>query len=799
MILGLRAKLLGGFIALALVTVVLGAFALDALGRMRQRERVMYEDVFGGTYLVASYVERAADGRTAVLEYLLSEDPATQARLRQDIASIDSDLADLSQQMDEADTDREDVETLADVDAAWARFAAWRDRALGMLDGGNRPAALASYEQEGAQLGVLADDAVRSFLNKKVEIGAQIANTSQAAYETTRRVAIGAALGAAIFAILVGLVLTRNIASAVGQVAAAARSLARGDLTQKIGVTSRDELGQMETAVNEMIAYQQEVARVANAIADRDLSQEIRPHGDSDLLGQAFQRMAANLRALVSQLQEREQRVRAVLDSVADGVISVDGTGAVESLNPAAERIFGRRAVEVLGQPVESLIPARLGQGTTHEATGRRADGSQFVLDVSERHLEANGECLSILTVRDATQRKEAEAQAEHLLRSEKMRALGQMASGVAHDLNQSLALISGYGELARHTLERARDPHSLHDYLATVVQAAIDGGETVKRLLTFSQTRTEEVREQVDLARVLPEVSQLTAPRWRAAPEVDAPHIELHVQVDGRVVIEGWAHAVREALTNLIFNAVDVLPEGGSIWLRARRADRHVIVEVEDSGPGIPPELQSRIFEPFFTTKGERGTGLGLAQVYGIVKRHDGEISVESLPGRGTTFRIVFPAAAETPEATAGHEQASEAAGPLRILAVDDEPALARMVGLMLKKHGHLVEAVTSGEQALERLEQQPFDLVISDLGLGAGLNGWQVADRVRARWPHVRVILATGWGAGIDPAEARSRGVEAVIAKPYAAERLRQAVAAVAREVADPDRAWQHPADTA
>jgi CheY-like chemotaxis protein len=172
---------------------------------------------------------------------------------------------------------------------------------------------------------------------------------------------------------------------------------------------------------------------------------------------------------------------------------------------------------------------------------------------------------------------------------------------------------------------------------------------------------------------------------------------------------------------------------------------------------------------------------------VYGIVQRHDGEISVESKPREGTTFRLVFPAAkAVQPAPDKNGIGAVPAATPLRILAVDDEPALARMLSLVLAKHGHQVEIATSGESGLERLEQQEFDLVITDLGLGSGLNGWQVAEQVRQRWPNVRVALATGWGAGIDPAEAQARGVEAVVAKPYAPETLRRVVAGIADEIA-------------
>jgi len=785
--LGIRAKLLSSFIGLAMLTVVLGGFAVSTFEGLNQRERVMYEDVFGGTYLVAAYADRSSDGRTAAVEYLLEENPQRRAELRQDIAAVDADLIDLSRQIDAADAHREDVDTLAHVDAAWHTFVAWRDRAMQLEDAGQVPAARASYASEGALLLQQVDDAVGSFLNKKGEVAAQIASTHEAAYESTRGVAVAASVGAAAFALLMGFVLSRNVASTASQVAQAARGLAMGDLNQDVPVRSRDELGQMAAAVDDVIAYQQQMARVANAIAARDLSQEVQPKTPSDVLGSAFQRMTANLRVLVGQLQEREERVRAVLNSVADGVISVDEQGTIEWVNPAAERMFGYPAAEIVGQPVRRLITDGVGNTEPHEGIGRRADGSQFPLDVTENRREVDMHWLSILTVRDATERKHAEQRAQQLMQSEKMRALGQMASGIAHDLNQSLALISGYGDLARQSLHRARDPNLVHDYLGTVIQAAIDGGETVKRLLAFAQQRTDAPRQCIELQQLLPEVVQLTTPRWRDAPQAEGHQIDMRVDIVGEAVIEGWPHSVREALINLVFNAVDALPQGGTIHLSARRAGDTVIVEVADTGTGMPPEVQARIFEPFFTTKGERGAGLGLAQVYGIVQRHGGDISVASTSGSGTTFRLVFPAARAgqpVPEPRGiGPEPQPR---PLRILAVDDEPALARMVALLLKKQGHQVEVASSGESALKLLEQHDFDLVITDLGLGHGLNGWQVAEQVAQRWPGVRVALATGWGAGIDPGEARARGIQAVVAKPYTAETLRGVVADIANEIA-------------
>jgi signal transduction histidine kinase/ActR/RegA family two-component response regulator len=709
--LGIRVKLLCSFFVVALFTLALSGYAVLTMERLNERQRTMYVDVFGGTHLLATYVDLWSSQRSSVLQYLVWDDPAVRSRLRVVMNSTELQMRELMQQMDLADTDRLDVQTLAAIDLQWRAYTDWRNQTLALAEAGKSGAAVAAYQSIGSQLEADFDQTIDQFLDRKREVAAQIASSAEATYLSTRTIAIVLSMVCIGSGLLIGLFLARSIATAAHQVARAAHGLAGGELNQRIDVRSRDELGDMAMAFRDMIGYQQEMARVANAIAARDLTQDIRPKSERDVLGSAFQRMLSNLRNLVDQLEQRETHIQA---------------------------------------------------------------------DLAHHQLEVNGRTLSILTVRDATERKAAEERAQQLARSDKLRALGQMASGIAHDLNQSLALVAGFGEMAQHSLERGEE-NNAREYLRTIVQAALDGGQTVKRLLTFTRQRVDGPRERIELSQLLPEIAQLTAPQWRDAAQAEGRRIDVQVVLSGTPALDGWPHALREALTNLLFNAFDALPDGGTVQVSARPLGERVLIEIRDTGTGMPPEVQDRIFEPFFTTKGEGGTGLGLAQVYGIVQQHEGEISVDSEPGRGTTFRLTFPAAqAETgaqPRTVVDTPSATR--GPLRILAIDDEPALARMVRLILSKHGHHVEMATSGEEGLACLERQPFDLVITDLGLGSGLTGWQVAEHVRARWPQIQVVLATGWGAAIDEAEARQRGVASVISKPYSAEHLRSMVA--------------------
>jgi signal transduction histidine kinase len=382
----------------------------------------------------------------------------------------------------------------------------------------------------------------------------------------------------------------------------------------------------------------------------------------------------------------------------------------------------------------------------------------------------------------DVTEARRAEQQREAMAQSEKLRALGQMATGIAHDLNQSLMLVASFTDLARQAL--TQDPPDLadvEDLLKTTSQAALDGGETVRRLLLFTRAAPEHQTQAVDLGDVLRDAARLTAPRWRDGAQAEGRPISVHIEVAGNPTVQGSRAQLRELMTNLIFNAVDALPAGGAIRLKVVAEGGQGIIEVADSGVGMSAEVQERVFEPFFTTKGEAGTGLGLAMVFRIVETHGGHIEVRSVQGDGTTFRITFPLVEVSAEGAALPQSVPqlEPQRTLRILMVDDEPMMTRAASRMLKPSGHLVSVAGSGQEALEKLAEQTFDVVVSDVGMGTGMNGWELAEEVMCRWPGLRFLLATGWGAALDPGEARTRGVEAVLNKPYQLADLLQALA--------------------
>jgi len=490
---------------------------------------------------------------------------------------------------------------------------------------------------------------------------------------------------------------------------------------------------------------------------------------------EAFARQAA---LTLENARLREQTAR-VLGAVSDAVVETDAARRVTFVNPAAVALFARRAGDLLGQPLADLVD------TISSTTGTvaRPDGTSVPVDYSSTAVPTG----QVLVLRDSRARIEAERSRAALARAERLRALGQMASGIAHDLNQALALITGYAQLARDGLEHTSATAELRGHLEVVANAAHDSAQAVRRLLSWARSSDVPPIGAVDARQLLDEVAQLTAPRWRDLTQTEGRPVELVVEASQPAVLEGDPASLREALRNLVFNSVDALVTGGTIALRARATADEVTLEVADTGPGIPPDIRSRIFDPFFTTKGESGTGLGLAQVMATAEQHHGRLELESESGDGTTFRLVLPAAAprEIVDAQTVSTAAPERAGrSLRILAVDDEERLARLAAHILSSSGHRVSVATSGEEALKLIAQEPVDLVDSDLGMGAGINGWELAEQVRQRHPGIRVILATGWGAAISDREAAAHNVDAVVAKPYRPAQLRELVARLAAD---------------
>jgi signal transduction histidine kinase len=365
---------------------------------------------------------------------------------------------------------------------------------------------------------------------------------------------------------------------------------------------------------------------------------------------------------------------------------------------------------------------------------------------------------------RSATYRELTLAQ-DHLVRTEKLRALGEMAAGVAHDFNNLLAVIVGRAELL---LRRARGT-DLERGLETIHQAALDGAQTVRRIQEFTRTRRTRPVRRVDVLDIVREVVEMTRPRWK--DEAQSRGVSYDVEIDAKPVpwVAGRPEELREVFTNLLANALEAMPRGGRLVFGLETEGGAAAVTVRDTGVGMPPETARRVFEPFFTTKGPQGSGLGLAVVWGIVTRHGGTVEVDSRPGEGATFTVRLPGAPAVAEPPPDVPP-TRPPRPARVLVVDDEPAVRDVLRELLGGEGYTVVDAPDGPSGLAFCETARVDVVLSDVSM-PGMSGWEVAEACHARFPDIPVGLITGWGDRLDPAELARHGIRFVVAKPFEA----------------------------
>jgi signal transduction histidine kinase/ActR/RegA family two-component response regulator len=371
----------------------------------------------------------------------------------------------------------------------------------------------------------------------------------------------------------------------------------------------------------------------------------------------------------------------------------------------------------------------------------------------------------------------------------ERLRALGQMASGIAHDINNALSPVAIYTE---SLLEREPGLSvRTRQYLEITQRAIDDVAHTVGRMREFyRQPEKQLTLSPVDVNQLVQQVLDLTRARWNDMAQQRGIVVQIQTELAPDLpAIPGIESEIREALVNLIFNGVDAMPEGGSLTLRTRvspgespasASPRHVHVEVEDTGLGMDEETRRRCLEPFFTTKGERGTGLGLAMVFGVVQRHNGEIEIESGPGKGTTVRLILPIAVASSE-TAEPTRPNKVLSRLRILVVDDDPIIIKSLRDALEADGHAVIAANGGQEGIDVFRAaengERFAVVITDLGMPR-VDGRKVASAVKAAHPCTPVIMLTGWGQRLVAEGDIPPHVDRVLNKPPKLRELRTAL---------------------
>ena len=354
------------------------------------------------------------------------------------------------------------------------------------------------------------------------------------------------------------------------------------------------------------------------------------------------------------------------------------------------------------------------------------------------------------------------------LVQSERLRALGELATGVAHNFNNLLSGILGHTQMLL-----SKDINdSIRERLQIVEKLVLDGGEIVRRIQEFTRLRTTKDFSAVNLKDIINDVVRMTELKWsgghntsRIMLRVDANEMEIPI-------VDGNATELREVFINILFNAVDAMPNGGYLRIRTETNGKNVFVYFIDTGEGMSEETRKRVFDPFFTTKGSKGTGLGMSVAYGIINRHNGQISIDSEPGIGTTVTVQLPVSEKVIkeiECNYGLRREERT----RILLIEDHKITLDILAENLVNLGYYVQKVESGMAGIKIFKGGNYDIVITDVGL-CDISGWTVSKKIKDMSSHVPVIFITGWGNQLSSSQLKECGVDYVLTKPFRIEEI-------------------------
>ncbi len=585
-----------------------------------------------------------------------------------------------------------------------------------------------------------------------------------------------------------------------------AREIAAGHLERRLPVRGHDELGALAESLNTMAGALDRAHRRARTEADA-----LRTATEAVVAIARGARGASDPRGVFAQVAAQSRRVTgcggaalALPDQAGERLLFVDFDPAPPWGGLAQEAALEVGVLERLIHPGRAAARLAIPQEADTLSLGLGADGFHAALLVTLA-LEEGPPALLLLASRDpdgfaATEVDVVVALASHLsaalhssrlqrrlersfeelqrvrddlVRSEMLRVAGEMAAGVAHEFNNVLGAILGRSQLLRRrALSGTLTPEQLAASLAVVERAALDGGETVRRLRQFGRVPESAQTESVDVGEAARDAAEFTRPRWENEAQAAGRPITVSIETAAGTWVTGRSTELREVFVNLILNAVEALPDGGEIRITTAVADERVMAMVSDDGVGMSEVTRRRLFEPFFTTRGEPGTGLGMSVVYGILQRCGASIRVDSRPGGGTRIEISFPlATAPEPAAEAPRSPVFESGGALEVLVVDDEPSVRELLRDIAETLGHRTVECASGDEAVRHFRPGHFDLVLTDLGM-PGMSGWKLAQSIRALDRDVVIALVTGWGDGVDPAEVAEAGADLVVPKPFTIE---------------------------
>jgi len=500
-----------------------------------------------------------------------------------------------------------------------------------------------------------------------------------------------------------------------------------------------------------------------------------------------------------NEIREAKEFLENLFQTSTDAIMVTDAGGYITMVNGAMEGMVGYGREELLGMHTGRFTPRDEGvksqalkimerlfnEGKVYgqESLWLKKDGQQIFVEFNLSLLKDKDGTIvgGVNFIRDVTEKKKMEQQ---LLQSEKLKSLGELAGGVAHDFNNILAAILGRVQLLRKQLappmgktEKRGSAIDLETGLEIIERASLDGAETVRRIQEFCRRRGDQKDfVQVDLNELIENALEFTKVKWADEVQSRGIKIEISKALSSLPPIMGSASELREVFTNLINNAVDALPRGGEIRVQSCMNTEWAVITIEDTGGGIPLSIKDRIFDPFFTTKGPQSTGLGLSVSYGIINRHHGTITAESMEGKGTAFTIKLPLTGKADTKEDRREKVIPMQGKhkkARILVIDDEADVRELLRDILSDAGHDVEMAHNGCVGIEMFEKQPYDLVLTDLGMPV-MSGWEVAGKIRQMNKCVPIALVTGWNVVLDDAALHSSGVNLVVHKPFQVDQV-------------------------
>lgn len=507
--------------------------------------------------------------------------------------------------------------------------------------------------------------------------------------------------------------------------------------------------------------------------------------------------------------RESESKFRALVEYSADHVFMLDRQGKYLFSNDRHGQDGFSREEPLIGKKLEDAYPYEVavrfkrlvshvfkhGNATSFEHDERKNDefftylntlypiytqGKQWAVGGISRNItnrKRNEQELQHKTRELGNTLQELRSTQRRIIDNERQRALSQMASGIAHDFNNSLTSIQGFSDLLLQTPHKMNDPKIVKEYITLINTSARDAAQIVRRLRKFYRPSDNEIIESIDINRLVEEAVALTEPIWKSNAQTRGAFITIEKQLAPDIAVKGNRTELHEVITNLIFNAVDAMPEGGSIRFVTRREQDLIVIEVGDTGIGMEPGVLRQCLNPFYTTKGEAGSGLGLATVQGIMTRHQGRIDIHSQVGKGTTFVLCLPPAVPEKPETAPDKPVKQKQGPLKILVVDDEARQRYLLDEYLKKDNHLTETAVDGVDAMKKFNNGWFDLVITDHAMPE-LNGDALARCIKETAPEKPVIMLTGFGDMLEPEDVMPEAVDLLISKPVSLEQLRDAI---------------------